>query len=250
MQIKSIEEGVASRVFLLLSILTYVGVFAYAAVTKAADGSYKILLLQSAIGSFLAYAPFILARRLHWHIPSPFYILYLAFLWSAIFLGEALNFYYRFPLFDDVLHIVSSMMACALGFSLFDILSKAEKRDTRPLLEALFAFFFTVFMGVLWELYEFSFDGILGLNMQKFATVVNGERGLTELSGRHALFDTMTDLFTDTLGGTVVSLSGYISSKRKRRLLRSFKISVKDSQKTDKNNRSHHQSSKNKQNKA
>ena len=82
-------------------------------------------------------------------------------------------------------------------------------------------------MGVLWELYEYSFDGILGLNMQKFATV-STNRGFVELSGRAALADTMTDLYTDTLGGAIVSVSGYISSKRKKSLLRSFKITVKD----------------------
>ena len=228
MRIRTIEKSVVSRVFLFLSVLTYIGIFVYAAVKKDGFSDYKIILLQSVFGSILAYFPFITAKRLAWQIPSPFYILYLAFLWSAIFLGEALNFYYRFSFFDDVLHLVSSMMACALGFSLFDILSKTEKRDTRPLLEALFAFFFTVFMGVLWELYEYSFDGILGLNMQKFATV-SSSRGFVELSGRAALTDTMTDLYTDTLGGAIVSVSGFISSKRKKSLLSSFKITVNDS---------------------
>ena len=227
MHIRTIKEGRASRVFLILSILTYVGIFGGALISAGEGGTYKIILLQSAIGCFLAYAPFILEGWLGWLIPSPFYILYLAFLWSAIFLGEALNFYYRYPLFDDVLHLVSSMMACALGFSLFNILQSEAKKDSRPLLEALFAFFFTVFMGVAWELYEFSFDGILGLNMQKFATAVDGGRGLTELSGRSALVDTMTDLFTDTLGGAIVSIFGYVSSKRKRTFLRLFRIDVR-----------------------
>ena len=229
MRIKTIEKSVASRVFLFLSIFTYVGILAgsIASTVREQDNGYVIIILQSVLGCLLAYSPFLLARWLGWQIPSPFYILYLFFLWSAIFLGEAFNFYYKFSFFDDVLHLVSSMMACALGFSLFDMLSKSEKRDTHPLLEALFAFFFTVFMGVLWELYEYSFDGILGLNMQKFATV-STNRGFVELSGRAALADTMTDLYTDTLGGAIVSVSGYISSKRKKSLLRSFKITVKD----------------------
>jgi hypothetical protein len=230
MQVRTIEEGRTSRVFLFLSVLTYIGILGYAIAGSVRDGTwtYKIVILQSGIGCLLAYAPFILAKRLGWLIPTPFYITYLSFLWSAIFLGEALNFYYRFPLFDDLLHLVSSMMACALGFSLFDILSKPQKRDARPLIEALFALFFAVFMGVMWELYEFSFDGILGLNMQKFATVAEGGRTLRELSGRSALTDTMTDLFTDTLGGILISAAGYVSARRKNKLLRSFKISVKD----------------------
>ena len=66
-------------------------------------------------------------------------------------------------------------------------------------------------MGVLWEIYEFSFDGLLGLNMQKFA-LENG----ANLVGRMALRDTMKDLIVDSVGAFIVSLIGYISIKYKK----------------------------------
>ena len=61
-------------------------------------------------------------------------------------------------------------------------------------------------IGAVWEVYEFTFDGLLGLNMQKFA-LADG----TELSGHLALADTMKDIIVDILGAMVASAVGYIS---------------------------------------
>jgi len=63
-------------------------------------------------------------------------------------------------------------------------------------------------MGVVWEVYEFAVDGLLGLNMQKYA-MEDGE----PLIGRAALADTMGDLIVDALGATVMSAVGYVSVK-------------------------------------
>ena len=61
-------------------------------------------------------------------------------------------------------------------------------------------------LGVVWEIYEFTFDGLLGLNMQKFAL-----EGGADLIGRAALVDTMKDLIVDCLGALIMSIIGYIS---------------------------------------
>ena len=55
-----------------------------------------------------------------------------------------------------------------------------------PFFVALFAFCFAVSIGALWEIYEFSFDGILGLNMQKFVTAQGDV-----LIGHEAIRDTV-----------------------------------------------------------
>ena len=67
-------------------------------------------------------------------------------------------------------------------------------------------------VGVLWEIYEFTFDGILGLNMQKFR-LESGEM----LIGREALTDTMEDLIVDALGALVMSVVGFFAIRRNRR---------------------------------
>ena len=87
-----------------------------------------------------------------------------------------------------ILHTFSGLMLGALGFSVVNLLNRTEKVPVHlsPLLVAVFAFCFAVTLGVIWEVYEYTFDGILHLNMQKFA-VQNG----APLIGREALKDTM-----------------------------------------------------------
>ena len=232
MHIKTIKEDKLSRIFLCFSVISYSAIFIRAlsqAHESGSLGAYRIILLQSAFGIFAACAPFLLAKRAHWLIPTPFYLLFLAFLWCAIFLGEGFGFYYKIPLWDDTLHFLSGMMAAALGFSLTDMIlsqKNAEKHYTPPpLIYALFSLYFAVFIGVLWEFYEFMFDGILGLNMQKFAAP-DKDGVMRELVGREALRDTVTDLLTDTLGGGIVSLLGYFSLRKNKGLASLFIVKI------------------------
>ena len=61
-------------------------------------------------------------------------------------------------------------MIGALGFSFVSMFNKTEDLHLQlsPFFVAMFAFMFAVTLGVIWEIYEFTFDGLLGLNMQKF----------------------------------------------------------------------------------
>jgi uncharacterized membrane protein YjdF len=103
-------------------------------------------------------------------------------------------------------------MLGALGFVLVDILNKDSKVavDLSPFFVAAFAFCFALAVGALWEVYEFSFDAVLGLNMQKHTT----ESGVA-LVGKTALSDTMKDIIIDALAALVVSVLGYILNKRR-----------------------------------
>ena len=137
-------------------------------------------------------------------------IAYVVFLYCAIVLGEVRNFYYNIKNWDTILHTLSGAMLGSLGFSIISLLNKSESvpMELSPLFIAIFAYCFAVSLGCLWEIYEFTFDGILGLNMQKFML----EDG-TQLVGRLALKDTMKDLIVDCLGAFAASFGGYISMK-------------------------------------
>ena len=58
-------------------------------------------------------------------------------------------------------------------------------------------------IGALWEIYEFSFDALLGLNMQKHTTAEGAG-----LVGKEALSDTMKDLIIDALAALAVAVVG------------------------------------------
>ena len=93
------------------------------------------------------------------------------------------------------------------------ILNGTEKVPVNlsPIFVAIFSFCFAIALGTVWEFYEFTADGILSTNMQKFATEV-GE----PMVGRLALMDTMKDLVVDAVGALFMSLVGYISLKHKK----------------------------------
>lgn len=178
-----------------------------------ASTEYRLILFQLTAGLVFLRLPRLLSRPLGIDIPHGLYIAYMLFLWAAIFLGEFALLYYRVPFWDTLMHFFSAVLLTLLGLSLPTLITGEE---ISPLLCTILAVGFSVTVGVLWEVYEFSFDGILGLNMQKFATLTRS--GLASLTGRAALTDTMTDLIVDLIGSLVPSVAAGIYIRKNGRL--------------------------------
>ena len=185
---------------------------------------YTLMLIQCLLGLAVMSLPSVLARKWKLMLPSFIHVLYYAFLYCAIFLGEVFSFYYLVPHWDTILHSFSGAMLAALGFILVDHLNKDEhvRVSLSPAFVALFAFCFALALGGVWEIYEYLADGLLGLNMQKFIL----EDG-TVLSGRLALQDTMDDLIVDAIAAGVVSLAGFITSPARRQKKKAVQESAK-----------------------
>lgn len=176
-------------------------------------GDYVLMLSQCIVGVFAMLLPGLLRKKINLEIPSNMMILYVVFLYCAIYLGEVRSFYYTVPHWDTILHTFSGAMLGALGFSFVNFLNKAERvpMHLSPMFVVVFAFCFAITLGVVWEVYEFTADGLLGTNMQKF-----GLEDGTGFIGRAALVDTMKDLIVDAVGAFVMSVIGYISLKYKK----------------------------------
>lgn len=185
---------------------------------------YILMLFQCILGIIGFLLPNFISKKTKIVIPSNMYIAYILFLYGAVFLGEVRNYYYRVSHWDTILHTFSGAMFGALGFSFVNILNKNEKVHIKlsPLFVALFSFLFAVTLGVIWEIFEFTVDGALGVNMQKFAL----EDG-TQLVGRVALADTMEDLIVDCVGAFAMSVIGYISLKYKKGWVEKLLIKIK-----------------------
>lgn len=177
---------------------------------------YVLMIAECILGVFVINIPSILAKKLKFEFPVMLNIMYLIFLYCAIVLGEVHSFYYTVPYWDTILHGFSSMMLGTFGFMFVSLINKDKNTamSLSPVFVALFAFGFAVSIGVLWEFYEYIFDGLWGMNMQKFR-LQDG----TLLVGREALADTMEDLMIDALGAFVSSLIGYATIKKERRKL-------------------------------
>lgn len=179
-------------------------------ITEKEKSDYVLMILQCFVGLVVLFLPSVLEHRLHIDVPDAISTMFFIFLFAAIYLGEVRSFYYKIPHWDVILHAFSGLMVGALGFSLVSLLNqgKVAAMQLSPGFIALVAFMFSCTIGVLWEVYEFSMDALLGTNMQKFA-LESGEL----LEGRAALLDTMKDLIVDALGALVMSVAGYISLK-------------------------------------
>ena len=210
-----ISLGVLST--LLLATLYIVVVLCLApaetdVIFERTKSDYVLMLLQCLLGIVAIILPAVLQKRHNFVVPSNMMILYTLFLYGAIFLGEVMAFYYKVPHWDTILHTFSGAMLGALGYSLISFFNKTDgiPVNMSPAFVAFFAFCFSMTMGMLWEVYEFSVDYFFGTNMQKFAV-----EGGVPLIGQEALMDTMKDIIVDTIGALVRSILGYISLKRK-----------------------------------
>ena len=179
---------------------------------SAAD--YILMIIQCLLGLFVINIPLFLERKLKFELPMTLYGMYIVFLYCAIFLGEVRSFYYVIPFWDSILHAFSSLMLGFFGYMVITILVRDDHIVLSLSLKftAIFAFCFSLSIGALWEIYEYVFDGLLGLNMQKYMTV-SGEL----LVGHAALADTMKDIMIDTLGALTATIIGSIAIKHDKK---------------------------------
>ena len=147
---------------------------------------YVLMLLQCLLGIAAIVLPLRLIRQKTLQIPRVMLVLYIAFLYCAIFLGEVRSFYYAVPQWDTILHTMSGAMLGALGFSMIAIFNNAERIPVNlsPVFIAVFAFCFALALGAVWEIYEFTMDSVFGTNMQKYM-LDNGTALIGHDEGHH-----------------------------------------------------------------
>jgi hypothetical protein len=193
--------------------------------------------------------PSFIEKRIHIDIPDTLEVIILLFIFSAEILGEINAYYLIFPYWDTTLHTLNGFLAAAIGLSLIDILNKNDKFaiSLSPVFVALVAFCFSMTIGVVWELFEFSMDQFLGFDMQKdtyltaFQSVLLNKQGLNVpvkvnvesliINGEPwkayidlGLIDTMLDLLVNFIGAAVFSIFGflYIKHRGKGNFLKRF----------------------------
>ncbi|MCI2033696.1 MAG: hypothetical protein LKJ69_10015 [Lactobacillus sp.] len=180
-----------------------------------------MLLGQVALGLILASLPAIIGRLGHFRFPLVILLLWEAFILCAVLLGTGMQFY-SVPYWDKFLHLFSASMLAGLGLAIFGALTPQKQLvQTSPLLLALFAVAFGTMLGVFWEFYEFTGDGLLGLNMQRYMV------GHTLLRGRAVLMDTMGDLCADFLGALALGIWCYLGVRRDRQWLETFQFQAR-----------------------
>lgn len=188
--------------------------------------------------------PTLIDRALKIKLPSTLEIIIYLFIFAAEILGEIQNFYGIFRHWDTILHTLNGFLMGAIGISLIDILNRRKvfQMNLSPFFVSLFAFCFSMTIGVLWEFGEFGLDRYFYKDCQKdriVETVVsttideNNEKvvlnditktkiysddnQVTVIDGYLdiGLIDTMKDLFVNFLGAIVFSGLGYFYIKNR-----------------------------------
>ncbi len=155
------------------------------------------LSIMSVFVLFLTFLPAIISRSFRINLPIEIDLILASMLYLHYALGEYNGFYVKLSWWDILLHggnsIILGMIGLAFGYSLL----MTSRIKAKPIFVSSFSVFFAVFVGVLWEIFEFGMDQVFGFNMQK--------------SG---LVDTMTDLMVDVSGAMIVGIGGFFYLKR------------------------------------
>ncbi len=157
------------------------------------------LVIVTAVVLFLSFVPAIISKSYKIRLPIEIDLLVTVLLYLHYVLGEYSHFYLKYSWWDLFLHGGNSLLLGLAGFILAYGLLLTSRITAKPFFIALFSLSFAVFIGVLWEIFEFLMDYFFGFTMQK--------------SG---LVDTMTDLMMDVAGGFVISFLGFLYMKKKR----------------------------------
>ena len=242
----------ALSLFYLLLRISVIGIL----IAQFFNGNFENVML-CVLTLILFAIPPLIERRLKIEIPDTLEVIILLFIYAAEILGEIRSYYTAFPAWDTMLHTINGFLCAAIGFSLIDILNRNDrfKFSLSPFYLALFAFCFSMTIGVLWEFFEFGMDQFFGKDMQKdtiiqsFQTVLldpakgtlpitvddirdviivksDGSQTALGLGGYLdiGIIDTMGDLFVNFIGAFVFSILGffYIKNRGKGKFLRRF----------------------------
>lgn len=231
------EHKSSFRVYTVLRLIT-IGNMCYQFYSGNYESGFVCILTL-----ILLIMPSLIQVSLRIEFPTVLEIIILLFIFAAEILGEIQEFYIIFPFWDTLLHTLNGFLMAAIGLSLVNLLNKSDKLtfSLSPLFTAIVAFCFSMTIGVLWEVFEFTMDQLFLLDMQKDTiihqistvmldpeggnarevikniqdVVINGEElrlgGYLDIG----LLDTMYDLIVNFIGAVVFAVIGYFYAKGK-----------------------------------
>lgn len=132
------------------------------------------------------------------------------FIFAAQCFGTAFDFYDKFHWWDTMLHTISGTIFFFVGIYLWNILTKNNTiPKTQMLIIVIFGVLFSLSTVVIWEIFEFSVDSILGEDMQVARSGV----------GREVIMDTMIDMISAVVGTIIGVILVYIPILKKNVIL-------------------------------
>ena len=194
-------------------------------------------ILLCAVTLLLLLLPPAVERIFHCRLSLSLYLVCMFYAIGAM-LGHSWKFYYLFPGWDKLLHLLGGVVFAILGTCLpWLILGKAPDH---PLMTALFALCFSIALSVVWEFLEYGMDHFFAMDMQNDTVVhsihsylLGDELGvlgsleqIQEISihgqdlglGGYldiGLIDTMNDMLVESLGALIYAVIYFLTGGKK-----------------------------------
>ena len=202
---------------IVIATLVLIGYYTYLAYYKKDQFTidhYHVIIINS-IATILSVLAIIIINNFS-IIKIPLYLelLFIIFIISNFIFGEMIGLFRTTTWFDGAVHALGGCVLTVSAIFLFQVLeSKSKIRlSSQPFLFIILAFALASTIGVLWELIEYTTDGLIGSNMQRFLSLIDGK----PLIGRAALNDTMNDFILNSLGALIICIPSYILLDNKR----------------------------------
>jgi hypothetical protein len=172
-------------------------------------------LLQFVVMLVIMQLPRLLRSRFSIEVPWLLSIVIVIFCFSALIMGDGMDFYGRLPWWDKLLHAESGVLLSMIALWLIHVIMADNDKYIyfNKWFLCLFLIMFSVGLGACWEIMEFSYDSIMGTNTQQFMATTTGSIFTPEdepLCGHAALCDSMQDLILDLAGALLVAVYGLI----------------------------------------
>ncbi|MCE8009296.1 hypothetical protein [Aestuariivita sp.] len=163
-----------------------------ASMAALVSGNWEIAFV-ALITLVVSIMPVLVAGYAGLVVPRTFITAIVLFVFATLFLGEVLDFYNRFWWWDIALHGGSAVGFGLIGFVAVFMMFQGDRFAAPHIALCFFSMCFAIFIGTVWEVFEFAMDQGFGLNMQK--------------SG---LNDTMGDLIVNLVGALLAAAVGYL----------------------------------------
>lgn len=169
-------------------------------------------LFVSSLSLVLSFLPLFIQKAYRVRLPGEIQIIIVLFIYAALFLGMAREWYARLWWWDSLMHGFSGVALGFAGFLILYVLYKTGKMQASFFLIVLFSFCFAVAMGAVWEIFEFGVDEFFGEDMQRARYSIEAVEAHPE-GTRIAIYDTMWDMILNTIGALIASVAGYLYLK-------------------------------------
>ncbi len=160
MKLKTMKKADVFRLALLCCALAFCLVTGVLGLIKGNTNNAFMSLLSV----LYVFIPTIAEKLFKFRIQNSLYVFILLYTICPL-LGYAYNFYHLVHWWDDILHGFAGVIFAMLGAYLPYVLSK--KKRCSVALCAFCAFFFSIAISGLWELWEFTSDSLFHTDMQK-----------------------------------------------------------------------------------